>query len=65
MSLVLGSSGLKRRILPPLLPRDWRNGQLYGAAGGDLCHQLSYTGMASICYMTGEIKNPGKPCHER
>ncbi|WP_312779208.1 amino acid permease, partial [Escherichia coli] len=20
----------------------------------------SYTGMASICYMTGEIKNPGK-----
>lgn len=25
----------------------------------------SYTGMASICYMTGEIKNPGKPCHER
>ncbi len=25
----------------------------------------SYTGMASICYMTGEIKNPEKPCHER
>ena len=25
----------------------------------------SYTGMASICYMTGEIKTPEKPCHER
>lgn len=25
----------------------------------------SYTGMASICYMTGEIKNPGKPCRGR
>ena len=30
----------KSGILPPYHHCDWRNGQLYGAAGGDLCHQL-------------------------
>ncbi|MGU0016780.1 hypothetical protein ACVXG9_23175 [Escherichia coli] len=51
---------------PPLPPLRLAQRQLYGAAGGDIsATSWSYTGMASICYMTGEIKNPGKPCHER
>ncbi|MFP1453289.1 hypothetical protein ACLB1N_27365 [Escherichia coli] len=62
--MAFGISGLKQECTLTTTAIG-ATGSFMALLAGISATSWSYTGMASICYMTGEIKNPEKPCHER
>ncbi|STM17600.1 fructoselysine transporter [Escherichia coli] len=59
--MALGSFWFKaENFAAPTTTAIGATGSFMALLAGISATSWSYTGMASICYMTGEIKNPGK-----